>query len=249
MVVDPKDHEIPAYIAAFLYQLGLIEEGDGFRDPVIAVAPTSEVAYRIELLRAMQTGDQEASIAAARRAIEDDIDDRQFSYGGAVQHLLRTAANRGTVEEESAYLEQNAPGIFDLDATSSPAKYRTAQNSAVDAWYATLPADELFRRIEKMRENAAAFGLDPLRDPRAQVSVAAMRGDVEQAIQVALTDVFTQPVTMNLGWRDAFAQAQFKEFVADPRIQAAMKNWEDEETALRDRVKSFLSDLRSSMAG
>ena len=97
-----------------------------------------------------------------------------------------------------------------------------------------------------MREIAAAFGLDPLDDPRVQVSEAAMRGDVAQAIQVALSDVFTQPVTMNLGWRNNYAQAQFTEFVEDSRIQAAMQNWENEETALRDQLKTFLSDLRST---
>ncbi len=249
MAVDPRDHEIPGFIAGFLYELGLIEEGDDFRDRVIAIAPTSEIAYRIELLRAIRTGDEEASIAAARRAIEDDIDDRQFSYGGAVQHLLRIAAKRGVVEEESAYLEQHAPGILDIDTASTPTKYRTAQQTAFDAWYTTLPRVELFRRIEKMLEIAAAFGIDPLDDPRAQVSVAAMRGDIAQAIQVALSDVFTQPVTMNLGWRTNYAQAQYAEFAEDPRIQAAMLNWENEEAALRDRVEAFLSGLRSTSSG
>lgn len=243
MVVDPRDHEIPAFIAGFLYQFGLIEEGDDFRDRVLAIAPTSEVAYRIELLRAMNTGDEEASLTAARRAIEDDIDDRQFAYGGAVQYLLRIAAKRGTVEEESVYLEQHAPRIFDIYAASTPAKYRTAQLAAFDAWYTSLPRDELFRRMEKMLAISAEFGLDPLDDPKTQVGVAAMRGDVEQAIQVALSDVFTQPVTTNLGWKTDYGQAQFTEFVADRRIQAAMQNWENEEAALRDRLKSFLADL------
>lgn len=243
MVVDPRDHEIPAFIAGFLYQFGLIEEGDDFRDRVLAIAPTSEIAYRIELLRAMNTGDEEASLTAARRAIEDDIDDRQFAYGGAVQYLLRIAAKRGTVEEESVYLEQHAPGIFDIYAASTPAKYRTAQLAAFDAWYTSLPRDELFRRMEKILAISTEFGLDPLDDPKTQVGMAAMRGDVEQAIQVALSDVFTQPVTTNLGWKTDYGQAQFTEFVADRRIQAAMQNWENEEAALRDRLKSFLADL------
>ena len=58
--------------------------------------------------------------------------------------------------------------------------------------------------------------------------------------------MFTQPVTTNLGWRNDFAQAQFTEFVEDPRIQAAMQNWENEETALQEQLKTFLSDLRST---
>ena len=246
MVVDPKDHEIPGIIASFLYRLGLIEEGDDFRNRVIAIAPTSEVAYRIDLLRAINTNDEAVGLAIARRAIEDDIDDRQFSYGGAVQYLLRSAARRGTVAQESAYLEQHAPGIFDIDAPSSLAKYRTAQRAAVDAWYTTLPRDELFQRIEKIREIAAAFGLDPLDDPRAQVSVSAMRGNTETAITVALADVFTQPVIMNLGWRDNYAQAQFAEFVDDPRVQSAMQRWENDESALREKLKSYLADLSAS---
>jgi TolB-like protein/tetratricopeptide (TPR) repeat protein len=249
MEVDPRDHEIPGFIAGFLYQFGLIEEGDDFRNRVFAIAPTSEIAHRIELLRAVNTGDEEAGLAAARRAIEDDIEDRQFSYGGAVQLLMRVAANRGTVEETAAYLEQQAPGIFDIGAMSSPAKYRTAQLTAFDAWFTTLPRDELLRRIEKMSDIVATFGLDPLDDPRTQVDVAALQGDVAQAIQVALSDVFSQPVTMNLGWRVDFGQAQFTQFVEDPRIQAAMQNWENEETALRDQLKTFLSDLRSTSSG
>ena len=243
MVVDPRDHEIPGLVAAFLYEFGLIEEADDFRNRVLAIAPTSEIAYRIELLRALNIGDEEATDAAARRAIEDGIDDRQFAYAGAVQYLMRAAASRGNVQETSAYLEQQAPGIFDIDATSTPAKFRTAQLMAFDAWYTTLPRDELFRRMETMLAIAKGFGIDPLDDPRTEVDVAAMRGDVERAAEVALSELFTQAVTLNPGWREDFAQAQFTKFVEDPRIQAAMQNWQDEEAALRDRMKGFLADL------
>jgi hypothetical protein len=90
---------------------------------------------------------------------------------------------------------------------------------------------------------AEGFGIDPLDDPRAEVSVAAMRGEVDRAVEVALADVFTQPVTLNPGWKNDYAQAQFTEFAEDPRIQAAMQNWQDEEAALRERMKGFLSDL------
>jgi tetratricopeptide (TPR) repeat protein len=243
MVVDPRDHEIPGFVAAFLYEFGLIEEADDFRNRVLAIAPTSEIAYRIDLLRALNMGDQEATDAAARRAIEDGIDDRQFAYAGAVQYLMRAAASRGEVQETSAYLEENAPGIFDIDAPSTPAKFRTAQLMAFDAWYTTLTREELYRRMATMLAIAEGFGIDPLDDPRAEVGVAAMHGEVDRAVEVALADVFTQPVTLNPGWKNDYAQAQYTEFVEDPRIQAAMQNWQDEEAALRERMKGFLSDL------
>jgi len=61
-----------------------------------------------------------------------------------------------------------------------------------------------------------------------------------------LSDVFSQQVLMNPDWRILFSQAQFSEFVADPRIQAAMQSWETEEEAARNRVRGYLQDLSSA---
>jgi len=246
MEVDSRDHEIPGMIAAFLYRLGLIEEADDFRNRVNAIAPTSAVAYRIELLRAISSGDVDAGVVAARKAIEDDIEDRQFAYGGAVQFLLRNAARNGTVEAVSSYLEENAPGILDIDATTVPVRYFTAQRVAFDAWYTTLTTDELLRRVARIQEIAASYGVDLLQDPETRVSVMVMQSDTKDAVDLALSDVFSQTVLMNPNWRSRFSQAQFSEFVADPRIQAAMQSWEIEEEATRDRVRSYLLDLSSA---
>lgn len=245
--VDPADFELPGTIAAFLYELGLIEEGDDFRNRVMAIAPTSEIAYRIELLRAIAGGDEQASIASARRAIEDDINDRYFSYVGAVQHLLRVAASRGTVAEESAYLQEQAPGILEIEVMTAPMKYRVAQYAAFDAWYVSLPRDEMLHRLDRLWEIARSFGFDPANDPGTYVGILALKGNTEQAIEVALADLFTESVAVNLDWRRAFSRAQFTEFVADPRIQAAMQRWEDEEAALRDQIRIYLADLSASI--
>jgi TolB-like protein/Tfp pilus assembly protein PilF len=241
--VDPVDHELPGIIAIFLYNLELVEEGDDFRNRVMAIAPTSEISYRIELLRAMAMGDEEAGIVSARRAIENDVNNRQFAYGGAAQYLLRVAAARGTVAEESAYLEEHAPGILDIDALSVPQKYRTAQITAFDAWYTTLPKDELNRRIDVIWTVAATFGVDLAENDNAEFGTLALRGEVDKATEVALDRIFSEPVTLNLNWEETFKQAQYAEIVEDPRIQAAMKKWQDEEDALREQVRTFLADL------
>jgi len=163
--VDPKDHELSGIIAMFLYNLDLIEEGDDFRDRVMAIAPTSEIAYRVQMQRAISIGDEEASIASARKAIEDDIEDRLFSFGGAVQHLLRMAVRNGTVEQESAYLEAHAPGLLDIEAESIPGKYRGTQFVAFDAWYTTLSQEELLQRLERLQEIVSIAGIDPMENP------------------------------------------------------------------------------------
>ena len=244
--VDPADYELPGIIATFLYELDLIEEGDDFRDRVLAIAPTSEISYQVELLRAINIGDEEGSIASARRAIEDDIDDRRFSFGGAVRHLLRTAASRGTVAEESEFLQENAPDILDVDATTTPFKYRGAQFAAFDAWYVSLPRDELLRRLQRMEEIAESFGIDPEQNPDTHVGILVLQGSIDEAIEVALADVFSESVAVHLDWRRTLSQAQYAEFVEDPRIQTAMQRWEDEEALLHDQVKSFLADLSIS---
>lgn len=244
--VDPADFELPGIIANFLYQLELVDEADDFRRRVQAIAPTSEIAYRLELLRAIALEDEEASIASARRAIEDDVADRRFAYGGAAQYLLRRAAARGTVEEELAYLERQSPGILDMEAESVPLKHRSVQLAAFDAWYKVLPQAELNRRIDYVYSLAANFGINPDENPYIEFGALALRGDTDRATDVALERIFTQPVTRNLGWEETFEQAQYAEIVDDSRVQLAMKKWQHDEDELRERVRTWLADLQAA---
>jgi TolB-like protein/tetratricopeptide (TPR) repeat protein len=244
--VDAKDHELPGILAGFLYWLNLTEQGDDFRDRVLTLAPTSEVAYRIELLRAIALGDEEGSVASARRAIEDDVDNRRFAYAGAVQYLLRYAIRNGTVDEELLWLNEQAPGIFDIEAESLPQKFRALQGLVLDAWYTTLPRDEFLERLDALLEIWEAQGFDPTKNPMEHASILAMRGEIEKAVEVALETIFTQSVAVNLGWRENFSQQHLLAVVADPRIQAAMQRWEEEEKQLRSNVQAYLADLQSS---
>jgi tetratricopeptide (TPR) repeat protein len=244
--VDPVDHELPGMIAGFLYDLELVEEGDDFRNRVMAIAPTSEIAYRLELQRAMAVGDLDASVASARRAIESDVPDRRFAFTGAAQHLLRVAAADGTVEEETKYLEEHAPGILDVEGDSVPAKYRSVQLTAFDAWYTTMSQEELNQRIDYMRGIAETYGVDLAENYNVRFGILALQGDSEAAAEVALAHLFKEPVVMNLGWEETLKQAQYAEVVEDPRIQAAMQKWQSEEDALREKIRNWLADLQAA---
>ncbi len=241
--VDPFDHELPGLIAALLYELGLVEEADDFRKRVVAVAPNSEIAYRLELLRAIVTDDIDAGMVSARRAITDDVSERRSAFVGAVQYLLRTAIRQGRAAEELAWLEERAPGILDIGDTTSQPKYRGAQGAAFDAWYVTLPREEMLVRMEELISLFSDAGIDPMDDPGTAVGILALRGDYDEAIDVALERYFTQPVAMNLGWRRTLSQAQYAPLLEDERIQAEVARWEREEAALRDQIKNWLSDL------
>ena len=75
MEVDARDYELPGGLALTLYDLGLVEQGDDFRDRVLAIAPTSEIAYEIDMRRAVSAGDEQASLEAARRVDRRDVDE------------------------------------------------------------------------------------------------------------------------------------------------------------------------------
>jgi TolB-like protein len=242
--VDPKDHELPGMLADFLYNLGLVDIGDDFAERVLALAPTSEIAYHLELVRAIATGDEDAGIASARRAIADDIEERRGSYVGAVRYLLRKAARDNNVEAASAWIDQQAPGILDIDVEQSPQKYRMSQGAAFDAWYTSLPREELFRRLEVMQSVLEEAGHNLEENPYSQTNILAMRGETEQAVEIALDKIFSSSVAKNLGWRRMLSQPHMAEIVADPRVKAAMQRWEEEEDRIRTQVESYFQDIQ-----
>ncbi|MBT8100997.1 MAG: tetratricopeptide repeat protein [Gammaproteobacteria bacterium] len=245
--VDPVDHELPGLVALFLYELDLIEEGDDFRNRVMAIAPTSPIAYQIDLVRAINVGDDDAAADVAQRAIENDIEDRRFAFGGAVQELLRIAVRRDSIDEISAYLDMHTPGLLDVDEMSTPVKYRGAQAAALDAWYVSLPREEMLARMDRLLSIARSFGFDPTENPHARVGELVLRGETDAAVEVAVNDLFPQSVAVNLAWQRNFSQAQYAEFVARPAVQEALHRWQVEEEGIRQQVRTYLSDLSASL--
>jgi hypothetical protein len=210
------------------------------------IAPTSEIAYRIGLLRALGTDDAAAAEAAARSTIENGIDDRMFAFGGAVEYLLRAAIANDTVDTELAWLNERVPGLMDVDAETVPAMFRKAQGIALDAWYVSLPREETRRRLDVLLDAGRELGFDPTEDPMTHVRILAVRGEIQEAIRVALDDVFSRSVATNLGWKEAFSQPLYADIVADPRVQLAMRHWEEEEAAIRGNVAAYLQDLKGA---
>jgi hypothetical protein len=74
-------------------------------------------------------------------------------------------------------------------------------------------------------------------------------GDTDAAKQIALDDVFSEPVTTIPLWRLRFARPFMAELMNDPEIQAALKRWEQEEERIRSEVGDYLANRCSSGAG
>jgi TolB-like protein/tetratricopeptide (TPR) repeat protein len=244
--VDPEDHELPGILSMFLYELDLVEQGDDFRNRVLTLAPTSEIAYRAELARAIAVGDDQAAVASSRRAIENDIGDRQQAYTAAVRYLLRHAARTGTVDEELAWLKERAPDMFELDTLNMVPKKLLAQRELLSAWYVSLPRNEVLRRLDILIEKTKSLGIKPMDDTVTVMNNYALRGEIEKAVDLALEELFSQPVAVNLGWQRMMSTPQMAAVADDPRVQAAMQRWEQEEAELRESVLAYLEDLQTS---
>ncbi len=246
--VDPEDHEIPALVAQYLYELGLIVDGDRFRARVHAIAPTSEIARQTELIRSINADEADASLALARRIVEEDVGNRQGGWVTAAQYLLWTETRRGNAQAVLDYFDSQVPGFSDFDAPSIPQKALAARTRALGAWRETKSQDELMQLVGRAYAPFEKSGFSFADSPLAHVSVLALSGDTDAAIEIALSDLFTRAVTEFGGWRRYFQQPHLAGVVADPRVQAEMARWEKEEAGLREELRAFLSTYYSSGA-
>lgn len=244
--VDPEDHELPGLLAEFLYRLGLVEQGDDLRRRVQTLAPTSAMAYRLDLVRAIAMDDDEAAVAAARKTIVDDVGERRNSWAGAIEYLIVHGIATDTVEEQMAWISEQVPGVFDLERESVPQRHRIAQGIALHGWYASLPRDEALRRLDFLLDEMKGHGFKPMDDPGMAANVYAMRGEIEAAIEIVLDQLQSESVAANLGWRVTAFLPQFAAVMDDPRVREAVARWIAEEEELRENVRGFLDDLQSA---
>jgi TolB-like protein/Flp pilus assembly protein TadD len=242
---DPRDTEMPAEIAGFLYRIELVEEADDFHSLVDSAAPTSDLAYLLDMLRGVAVADAEATQEAARRAIEDDVGMRGNAFGVAVEQLLLTARREGGLEEAVSWLDAAAPGLFDVDAEALPPKYRGAQPLLIDTWFVTEPEEEVRRRVGLIKSRVKSFGIDPLQNPNMRLGLLALNGETEQAIDVALAEIFSEPVTAHLNYPDKLARSFLESVVVDPQVTAAIAEWEDDKARLRRDLAVFLADVEA----
>ena len=111
MRLDSQDPELPGNLAIWLYQFGLIEEADAYRDRANLVSRDSSVSRSAVLMSAVVRDDFDESDRLARSMIVDDIDERHGSYYFAVETVLRNAIEREDVQDALQFMEEHQPGF------------------------------------------------------------------------------------------------------------------------------------------
>jgi hypothetical protein len=75
------------------------------------------------------------------------------------------------------------------------------------------------------------------------MTILAMQGDTEKAIEFAVTDVLAESVLLDLAWEESIGLAHFQDLGEDDRIQAGLQAWRDEQAAQSALVKTYLAEL------
>lgn len=245
MRMDSRDPERPSGIAIWLYNFGVIEESDTYRDRAVLVSPDSPLTRTAVLMSAVARNDVEESDRLARSMIIDDIDERHGSYFTAVFIVLRNSILNENAQDALQFMEDHQPGFNDPTSDLLGYKARNAQQVAFGAWhtaYGPEVAAGLVNDYWRMVESSGLFLVSDV--PVTYMAVLAMRGDVDAAIEFALENVVNLPITLAIWWRHIFDETFMAEVSDDPRIQAKLKQWDEDVVTTRAALKEFLASQK-----
>ena len=79
--------------------------------------------------------------------------------------------------------------------------------------------------------------------PELQVAARTSSFAFKEQQMTAVEAFFAGPVTRDLRWRQTYAQPLYAPLLEDERIQAGLRDWEEQHAAMRAAVRAFLSDL------
>jgi TolB-like protein/tetratricopeptide (TPR) repeat protein len=247
MEIDPLDYELPYAIARLCYELGLIDEGDEFGTRVFAIAPDSPAAQSLKIIRSIQADSEEVSLEVARQLIRDDADDRRQAWIRAFRHLMLTAVWRGRTREEMEFVEEYVPDFSNWDEYPKDWKIGLGRAHTLEIWRDLDTNKGMQDRINLIEQGFATLNLPMSRVPHVHIDVLLLRGDLEGAINSALDNLFAHSILEHLRIKGRFVTPLYSEFVADPRIIAALANWDDEYAQAQEDARAFFAAQQEAL--
>ena len=239
--IDPQDPELPGLRASQLYALGLPEQGDRFRTHVLATAPTSTQARELEIYRAIRFDSKEQQNEIARQMIADKVGPR----AGVWQYfaLFNNAADEAAVADALSFMDSLYPGFSDFE-----------QSVSLTLWEVRLFALGALSRVKsdaqiQQRTKQLDIALNELLTsgggPEVRLRILAITGDKEAAVQIVLEEISSEPAVANIDFDLFLGQPFLADVVADPRIQDALKRYQEEKSEAARDVAAYLAGLDS----
>jgi TolB-like protein len=241
-LVDPNDHEHAYYMAKWLLELELIEEGNRWTNRVNALAPGSGIARSLEVQTAFYKGEHELTMQLAEKAISDRIDNRQDAYNDAVRAYILSAEQLGQQRQAFDFLQSEFPqlldyGVIQEDPRSGFAQFSSFSLRASFESTAQLAEDwiAMHRKWEKV-----GFNWREDEDHGLWTMDLMIQGRTEEAIEHYVEHRVPKPLATNLQRFKRTRQAIFAPVYSDLRVAAALDDEAERWTVLRDEVREML---------
>lgn len=244
---DVRDPELPGRTAEYLFGLDLPEEAARFHQRVLEIGPDSEDAQNLELLRALSLGDMDKAIQLARDIIDDGLPERGIAWANAWKILLFTSVERGAAKEDMAFMDKHLQDFSDLDKVNVDSRINIVRNNAVDVLAAIKTDVELQAFNKRLSDHMRQLNVDMADFPVSYLDWQIALEHRDAATQIALDDVFSNPVTTVPLWRLRFTRPFMREFLSDPRMQEGVQRWEQQEADIRAAVTGYLADTEKDL--
>jgi TolB-like protein/Tfp pilus assembly protein PilF len=240
--INALDYEMPYAIAKLLYELKLFEEGDRFKSQVFAIAPNSPAAQALKIVRAIRADSEAESLEVARQLIRDDAENRLHAWIRAFRHLMLTAVLRGRTQDELEFVQEYWPDFANWEVEPGAWKVGLGRAHTLEIWRDLDTEQGVLDRVDRVVKGFATLNLPLSRVQIVHIDVLLLQDDLEEAIDAALTNLFSHSVLEHLNIKDRFVTPLYADFVADPRIASAQNRWNDELAVNREEVREYLAD-------
>jgi len=223
MAIDPRDPDIPAGIATFLYHLGLFDEGDRFRDRAAAVAPAAPATRNAELVRAGRRGGNPDELEVARTMIADDVDLHAHAWENATRTYFAAMTRRRMAAEAIDFAGKQISG-FSQFGSHTAFKLGIAQFQSLVAYQQVESGIELAARMSSLEYFLGEVMFDR-GGPVWRMQEQALLGNKIAAIDIALTEIFMKPAIVYPDLDRVFELPMLDLVGTDERIASALRSW------------------------
>jgi len=241
MELDPQDHELPARIGRFYYQLGLVDEGDEMLARAQILAPQAPWTRSLEIERQMHAENYERAILLAESMIRDDIDDRGGAWENALAAFVESKIELDDAADVPVFFESVIPGITSPVFEVREFKHQIMQFFLTIALVdigAYDQANAIFDPLVEWFETNVPGFQD---NHSAMMNIALFRGDTETAVEQALLDL-EGPLGRNMGWRAPYETLSWLAPVTkDARLASRLAELNAQTLVAAEEVRDFLA--------
>ncbi len=242
MAVDRRDHEIPAGVADYLIQLGMIAEATPWLRRAELLNATGDDTLRIGIIHAYLSGDTDRALALAEGVVRARNQNRRGLYRIAVNLFTRIMHERGALDAAVAVLESVAPGMTAARLAQPPRDPFDAAVVVNAAPYLAPQEDAATRRAraETVETSLRSIFLQFDPDDSFRGFQARLAGDVEAGRAALVADLLD---VTNRGWRwqvlstDPLAAP----LVDHPEVQAALAELARRNAAHAERYRAYVA--------